>query len=87
MHQNIHRKSLKITLLENKLKVKTLTKNLIATSMLVSIFLLVFSFNLDSNIALLIAFPTSIYILYASCQILSLWSTHRKIKQKLKTLQ
>jgi hypothetical protein len=86
MHKNIHKQSLKITLLENKVKIKKNTKNLIVLSIVISIALVVFSFTIENSAAFLIAIPTASYTLYASYQILSLWSTHKKIKQKIKTL-
>lgn len=87
MQHHIHKQSLKITLLENRGKVKTHTKNLIVLSILICSALLVISFKLENSTAFLITIPTSIYTLYASYQIRSLWRTHKKIKQKLKLLQ
>ena len=87
MHQKIHKQSLKITLLENRVKVKTLTKNLMGISVLICIALLVLSINQKTKSVLFIAILISVYIIYACYQILNLWNTRKKIKTKLKTLQ
>lgn len=86
MHQNIHKQSLKITLSENRVKIKMLTKKLMSISILICIGLVVLSLNQKTKIVLFIAIPISVYSIYVCTQIQSLWSTRKKIKAKLKTL-
>jgi hypothetical protein len=86
MHQNIHKQSLKITLLENRVKIKMLTKKLMSISIIICIALLVLSLSQKTKTVLFIAIPVSIYSIYVCTQIQSLWKIHKKIKQKLQTL-
>ena len=86
MHQEIHKKSLLYTLRENKVKVKNATKILVVFTLITIVFLLVFALtNITKWYAAAIIIFSS-YILHLCYKIFALWQTHKKIKQKLKTL-
>ncbi len=87
MRQDLLKHSLKTTLLQNRVRVKMLTKNLMGISIIICIALVGISLKQNSNEVLFIAIPISIYTIYACYQISKLWRTRKKTKQQLKTFQ
>ena len=86
METTVRKKSLIYTLQEIKVKVKSATKILLVFTLSSVAFLLVFAFtNITQWYAIAIIFFCG-YVIYLCYKIFSLWQTHKKIKEKIKTL-
>lgn len=86
MQGEIHKNSLQFSLQENKSKVKKATKVLLVFTLVAIAFLLVYAFtNINQWYSIAIIFFNS-YVLHLCYKIFTLWQTHKKIKQKLKSL-
>lgn len=86
MNTTIRKKSLYYSLKENKIKVKKATKWLILFSLLINLVLLISAITfLNKEYVYVIVFLSGITI-YLCYTIFTLWQTHKKIKQKIKTL-
>lgn len=87
MHQEIHKKSLIYTLRENKNKTKKTIKILLGFMLTIIAFLLVYAFTNITQWYAIAIIVFSGYILHLCYTIFRLWQTHKKIKQKINTLQ
>lgn len=86
MHKKIHKKSLQYSLIENRIRVNSITRKLMLSTLLIAALALVFSFiymNIWYAILLLII---TVFALYQCYKIIVLWNTRKSIKQKIKTL-
>lgn len=87
MHQEIHKKSLHFTLLENKAKILELTKILMILSIVICMSLIIISIIKKSIISLLFVVPISIYTVYACLKLKSLLEKQKKIKESIKKIK
>ncbi len=86
MTKNIHKKSLRYTLHENKRKVKSVTKKLIGMSVFLSIFFIAISMIHLSKIYVIGGILFISYSCYLCYTLFTLWQRNKNIKTKLKTL-
>ncbi len=87
MQNNYYKKSLFMTLQKNKVKVKSLTRNLMLIALLMGAILITMIWSYLSKNGLLIIAPFFAYTVYIIYRILSLWHTHKKIKQQLQSIK
>lgn len=87
MHQEIHKKSLHFTLLENKAKILELTKALMTLLIAICLSLIIISIIKKSIISLLFVIPISAYTIYASIKLKSLLKKQKKIKESIKKIK
>jgi len=86
METAVHKKSLIYTLQENKVKVKKATKILLPLTLVSIVLLLVYAFTNITQWYAIAIIVFSGYVLHLCYTIFTLWQTHKKIKEKLKTL-
>lgn len=87
MQNHYHKKSLFITLQKNKVKVKTLTRNLMLIAFFMGAIFIATIWTFLSKNGLLIIAPFFAYTVYIIYKIMSLWHVHKKIKQQLQSIQ
>lgn len=83
MIQEIHKKSLEISLQEKLTKINSMVNKVLVLSLLCNIILAVFGFMIKSKICLLICVPLSTYSLYYYIKFYDLWITKNKIQKQL----
>lgn len=83
MLQEIHTKSLQITLNENQTKIDLIIKRLLILLMITCIALTLFCLIRIAKIYFLMILLLSIYSLFTGLQFYSLWKTRNKIQTKL----
>lgn len=86
MHQEIHKKSLQFTLIENNSKTQKAITVLMLVSFLVGMVLLIFSIIHTSILFTIVIAGLLLCIVALSYKIIQLRKTRKRIQQKLKTL-
>ena len=87
MHQEIHKKSLQFTLLENNLKVKKAREKLIAITLIISALLILFAIFYANTWYTVSIITINTYVIYLIYRIKKLIQIRYKINQKLKSLK
>lgn len=86
MHQEIHQKSLRFTLTENKLKLKKAVITLMSLCFFISTLFFVFVLYFTNAVYALVVVFVLIYTAFLIYTILQLWQTQKKITKKLKKM-